>query len=137
MGHRFEHRGALLVEALVSFALCLLASIAFYGLMANTRRADAKARHLIEANSYARQLMESHRQKGYSNLKPGTAKSSKTMTTQTVGNIGKKQRTTTTSASTMLGTVTIYEGPGTGVRSIVVTVAWNDGKVQLESYVTQ
>lgn len=125
------------MEALVSFALCLIASIAFYGLMANTRRADAKARHLIEANSYARQLMESQRLKGYGNLKAGTTTASKTFSAQTASTVGKKSLSTTTSTAKMTSKVTVYEGPGAGVRSILVTVSWQDGRVQLESYVTQ
>lgn len=129
--------GILLVEALVSFAICLIASIAFFGLMANTRRADAKARHVLEANAYARQLMESQRLKAYADLKVGSTTASKVMTSETVSTRGSNQVTSTSSGTLMTGDVTVYEGPGTGVRSIVVTVTWNDGKVQLECYVTQ
>ncbi len=136
MGRRAGHsqRGTLLVEALVSFSLFLLASIAFYGMMANTRRADAKARHVLEANAYARQLMESQRIKGYSNLKAGTTRGSKSFSVQALGLKGK---TKTSGATNMATSITIYEGPGAGVRSILVVVSWNDGTVQLESYVTK
>ena len=121
----------------MSFAICLIASIAFFGLMANTRRADAKARHVLQANAYARQLMESQRLKAYADLKVGSSSASKVLTSETVSTRGTTKTTSTSSGTTMTGEVTVYEGPGTGVRSIVATVTWVGGKVQLESYVTQ
>ena len=123
-----RRRGVLLVEAMVSFFIFLIASIAFYGLMANTRRADMKARQVLAANAYARQLMEGQRIKGYSSLKLGTTKSSKQFLSDRDGVAGATRVDTV---------VTVYEGPGSGVKSIVVTVSGNQGKISLESYVTQ
>jgi Tfp pilus assembly protein PilV len=144
MRDRVSHknrRGVLLVEALVAFALFLIASVALFGLMANTRRAESKARQSLAANAYARQLMEGCRLKGYSGLTVGTTKGTKSFSTYEVDSAlvkGKKVSTSTLEGATKMSyTVTVYEGPGTGVRSIVVNVTWYQGFVTLESYVTQ
>lgn len=136
-----REKGVLLVEALVAFALFLLASVALFGLMANARRAETKARQSLTANSYARQLMESSRIKGYAGLKAGVTKGSKNFSTYDSVTRKVKGKSTTTSqldsTTRMSSTVTVYEGPGAGVRSIVVEVKWHQGFVKLESYVTQ
>lgn len=112
----------------MSFSLFLIASLAFYGLMANTRRAEAKARQVLLANAYARQLMEAQHVKGYSTLKLGTTKSQMAFSSQQGG----------VSGQTVMDTeVTVSEGPASGLRSVVVTVAWHQGRVSLESYVSQ
>ncbi len=119
----------------MSFSILLFASIVFYGLLANTRRADARARTLLTANSYARQLMEAQQVKTFSDLKVGTTTASKTISTdRAVG------AASATNKGSMLLTsqVIIADGPGTGVRSIVVLVTWTGGgRIQLETYVTQ
>lgn len=121
-------RGILLVEALVSFSILLLASVMFYGLMASTHRAEAQAHKVMAANAYARQLMEGQRLKGFSSLTAGTTNSRRDLASDR----GGRSRTTPLIAKT-----TVYEGPGAGVRSIVVEVSWPEGRVQLESYVTE
>lgn len=116
------------MEAMVSFAIFLIASLAFYGLMANTRRADAKAREVLATNAYARQLIESQRVKGYASLKTGTSTGSKDLALGRDRVKGSLRMTTT---------ITISEGPGTGVRTISVQVRSNQSSVTLETYVTQ
>lgn len=122
---------------MVSFSIFLLAAVAFYGLLANTRRADLKARQVLTANGYARQLMEGQRLKGYSNLKLGTTTGNRTVATERNDGVVTKKSKTVKGAMLMTSTVTVSEGPGTGVRSIVVLVSWKGGKVQLQTYVTQ
>lgn len=119
--------GALLVEAMVSFAIFLLASVSFYGLLANSRRAEAKAAETVAATAYARQLMESTRVRGYASLKVGTESASSSFATDRKGVTGQ---------TVLKSLVTVYDGPGSGVKSILVRVAWNRGEVSLESYVT-
>jgi Tfp pilus assembly protein PilV len=125
---RHNLRGALLVEALVSFMIFLVASIAFLGLMANSRRAETKATQMLFANSYARQLMEGQRAKSYSALKLGTVTGVKDFGVERGGVAGKTR---------MTHTITVTSGPETGAKSIVVSVSWNQGRVSLESYVTE
>lgn len=112
---------------MVSFAIFLLASVSFYGLLANSRRAEAKAAETVAATAYARQLMESTRVKGYETLKVGTESSTSTSATSRQGVAGQ---------TVLKSTVTVYDGPGSGVKSVLVRVAWNRGEVSLESYVT-
>ncbi len=123
-----RHNGALLVEALVSFAIFLLASIFFYGLLANSRRAEAKAAETVVATTYARELMESARVKGYGTLKVGSESGSRSFATNRQGVIGQ---------TVLKSVVTVYDGPGSGVKSIVVNVAWSRGEVSIESYITE
>jgi type II secretory pathway pseudopilin PulG len=125
---RDRQRGALLVEALVAFALFLMASVAFFGLLAHSRQAETKARQTLAANALARQLMEASRLKGYSGLAVGTSKGSHDVSGDRDG-ISTRTR--------MSYTVTVYDGPGSGVKSVVVKVGWNQGWETLESYVTQ
>ena len=120
-------KGALLIEALVSFAIFLIASLAFYGMLANTRRADAKARHVLAANAYARQLMETQRSRGYASLALGTTRGSKQLTVERDGVKGSLN---------MASSVTISIGPGVGVKTILVQVTSTLSSVTLESYVT-
>ncbi len=122
-----KQNGALLVEAMVSFAIFLLASVSFYGLLANSRRAEAKASQTVAATAYARQLMESARLKGYSSLKVGTESGSRSVTTSRRGVLGKY---------VLKSLVTVYDGPDSGAKSVLVRVSWHQGEVSLESYVT-
>lgn len=125
---KVEQCGALLVEALVSFAILLLASVVFYGLMATTRNAEAKAHQVMAANALARQTMESYRLKSYSSLKVGSLTSNHEV---------KGHRGGAEGITRLTNTATVYDGPGIGVKSIVVEVSWHQGRVQLESYVTE
>lgn len=120
-------KGALLVEAMVSFALFLLASLSFYGLLANSRRAEANARQTTAATAYARQLLESASLTGYSSLKVGSVKGSRTWATSRGGVAGQ---------TVFTSTVTVYDGPGSEVKSVLVTVSWAQGKISMETYVT-
>jgi type II secretory pathway pseudopilin PulG len=123
-----SRRGALLIEALVSFAIFMVAALAFYGVMAHTRRADAKAREVLAANAYARQLMESQRIRGYSSLALGSSQVSKKLEVQRGGVRGELP---------LNGTITISNGPGSGVKTILVQVGSGQSSVTLESYVTE
>ena len=120
-------RGILLIEAMVSFTLFMLTSIFFYGLLANSRAAQAKAEQTIEATAYARDLMEGARLKGYSSLSLGSQTGSRKLATSRRGVTGQTVLTSQT---------TVANGPVSDSKSILVTVSWNQGRVSMETYVT-
>ena len=115
------------MEALISFVLFLLASLSFYGLLANSRTAETNARQTTAATAYARQLMESATRKGYASLTVGAQTGKRTLTTSRQGVSGQ---------TVFSSVVTVYSGPGSDTKSILVTVSWNKGKIEMETYVT-
>lgn len=122
---------------MVSFSIFLLAAVIFYGLLANTRRADLQARQLLTANAYARQLMEAQRLKGYPNLKIGSTQTTRTIASERADGARTSNSSTVGGAFALTSTITVTDGPGPDVRSVLVEVAWRGGKVQLQTYVTQ
>lgn len=115
------------MEAMVAFTLFLMTSIFFYGLLANSRAAQAKAEQTFEATAYARELMEGARQKGYSSLALGSQSGSRTLATSRRG----------VSGQTVLNSLTtVSSGPVSDSKSILVTVSWNQGRISMETYVT-
>lgn len=128
-GARYDgQRGTLLVEALVCFAIFLVASLVFYGLVATTHRSDAKARQILAANHYARQLLESAQAQGYSSLKVGT-----TTGQRDVSQIGRD----TAGLTRLRSEVRVSDGPGLGVKTVLVTITWAGGRLTMESYVVE
>ncbi len=117
----------MLVEALVSFMLFLLASFAIYGLLANSRRAELKAGQTLAATGLARELLEGYRLNGYSALKTGVERGSRSFATS---------RKDVDGVSTLDYSVEVTEGLGGKYKSIYAVVTWKDGRIDMESYVT-
>lgn len=116
----------LMVEALVAFALFLVAAISFYGLIANVHKAEAKARQTVAATAYAREILEINRALGFTELKLGKSSGDVSLSALRGGNRSKIE---------MDYTVEVTNGPESGIKSILVEVSWYDGQVSLEGYV--
>lgn len=124
----FNRRAALLLEVLVALSLILLSSVAFYGLLANARLAEARASQILVANSLARGLMENYTARGYESLKPGSEKGARTYGTLREGIAGQIE---------LSYTVTVSGSLAPDVWDIVVEVDYGAGRVNLESYVVK
>lgn len=124
----FDRRAALLLEVLVALSLILLSSVAFYGLLANARLAEARASRILVANSLARELMETYTARGFESLKPGSEKGARMYSTLREGIAGQID---------LSYTVTVSGSPTPGLWDIVVKVDYGSGRVNLEGYVVQ
>lgn len=120
--------GALLVEALVSFMIFLVATMSLYGLLATARRSEARARQLTAASQLGRELLERYRSRAFAEVIPGTEK----------GRVRLETRRDNLSGLLVLDyQVQVSSGPGS-LKSVVVTIWWTQepaGKVEMESYV--
>jgi hypothetical protein len=116
------------MEALVSFALFLLVTLFFYGMMANSRRAETKARETHLATAYARELLEQRIRRGFAALTIGTETGSSDLATTRAGVKGVSQ---------LRHRVVTRAGPNANSRSVLVTVLWHDGSVEMEGYVAK
>ena len=116
----------LMVEALVAFALFLVAAISFYGLIANVHKAEAKARQTVAATAYAREMLEINRAVGYTDLKLGKQTGQVSLAALRGDNRSKIE---------MNYVVEVRNGPESGIKSIFVQVNWHNGRVSLEGYV--
>lgn len=117
--------GVLLIEALVSFGLMLVVALTALGLQAHARKARVKARSVIAATSIARSVMERCRAQGYDALSYGETKSTEVVSLQREGMESKQTFQVIRSVNT---------APIDGLKSVVVTVRWESGKVDLEGY---
>lgn len=115
-----------MVEALVAFALFLVAAISFYGLIANVHKAEAKARQTVAATAYAREILEINRAQGFKELKLGKQMGEVSLSALRGDNRSKMD---------MDYLVEVTNGPESGIKSILVRVSWYDGRVVLEGYV--
>lgn len=128
MSQRHPYQGALLIEALITFTLFLMASLALYGLLAQARRAESKASQILLANSLARGLMEQVRAKGYDNLKLGSTQHEL---------FTDLKRDGLPMAGRVKAIVTVSPGPRLGVLSLVVETNLGLAHVKLESYLVR
>ena len=120
-----DQRGALLVEALISFALFFVFSLTTYGLMANSRRGEAKARQQLIATSFAREKMEELRGQGFQSLAYGTNKGQDSVVGQRDDISQRRELTYVTQ---------VNKGPLPTLKHLVVTVYWDSNELSLESY---
>lgn len=120
--------GALLVEALVSFLIFLVATMSLYGLLATARRSQARARQLTAASQLGRELLERYRARSFADITPGLEK----------GRVRLETRRDNLPGVLVLDyQVEVSSGPG-NLKSVMATVWWTQepaGKVEMESYV--
>ena len=103
-------------------------AITVLGLQAHARKARAKGRSLITATSLARGALEEARALGYDQLSYGEESR-----TQHI----RIQREENTVQQSFLVTQNVRTGPLNGVKSVLVTVKWDSGEVNLESYIAK
>lgn len=129
MRHRRRHlMGGLLIEALVSFMLFLIASLSLYALLATSHRASGRARQTVAATSLARDLLEQARARGYDRLKLGE-ESGRTRL--------QSQRGHLPGGLILSWKVSVTSAPD-DLKSILVSVTWVQepvATVELETYV--
>lgn len=121
-------RGTLILEALISFMLFFVFSLTAYGLLANSRRGEAKARQNLIATAFAREKMEELRAQSFEALPYGSTKGTETLS-------GRREDV---SLERKLTYVTeVNKGPLSSLKHIVVTVYWEKNQLSLESYLGQ
>lgn len=123
-----NRRGALLIEALVSFGLMFTVAITVLGLQAHARKARAKGRSIVAATCLARGVLDEARAADYDQLVYGE-------TTRTEGVPVQREGVTVLQSFRVVQNV--RTGPLEGVKSVVVTVKWDSGVVNLEGYVSR
>lgn len=121
-----RNRGALLIEALISFFLMFVVALTVFGLQAQARRAKGKARATVAANSFARQLIEQARSAPSDELSNGLWREQNRVVRYRAGETDGVVR--------MVGTVRVSDGPATSLKSVLATVTWHSGTVTLEAY---
>jgi hypothetical protein len=124
--YRIKNHGVLLVEALISFGLMFTVALTVFGLQAQAHRARYKARNMIAATSFARQLLEEARDTSYDELSLGESKQERVVEFDRDGKPGKAQ---------FFAVVEVRPGPLDDTKSVAVNVTWTSGKVDLETYV--
>ena len=119
-------RGALLVEALVSFFLMFCVSLAVFGLQAQARKAKTKARAGFAATVFAREVLEDARVIPYDELSNGSEIFRKTLT-----HTGPKSN----GVIRLEAQREVKDGPVTDLKKISITVRWASGQVHLAALI--
>lgn len=123
---RSENRGALLVEALVSFGLMFIVALAVLSMQAHARKARVKGRDIVAATCLARSVLEQARTTGYDSLAFG-----ETSYTESI----QVLRENRSIPEKFVVTRNVRTGPLSGLKSVHVRVRWHAGEVVLENYV--
>lgn len=105
----------------------LIAAFGFFGLMANSHKAEVKARQTLAATSLARELLETSRSRGYAALKVGTEQGSRSVVTS---------RNSVPGQSLLEYTLTVTQGSSATYKAVQAVVVWKGGRIDMESYVT-
>ncbi len=132
---RPSHRnqaGTLLIEAMVSFLIFLLAAMVFYSLLATSRRAESKSRETVAAVALAREVLEGAQGLGYDALPLGEEKGELLLASE---RDGPTRRSGVTGQTRLVYTRVVRQVPGRMVKSVVTTVTWHNGRVEIEGYV--
>lgn len=103
-------------------------AIVVMGLQAHARKARAKGRDIIAATCLARSTLEQAQSLGYDSLSYGESSFSQTI------QVVRESRTFPEKFAIVQN---VRTGPSDSLKSILVTVKWNSGVVNLEGYVAK